>query len=621
MQTKRPPPETFYRTLLESTGDYVWAVNREGRFLYINGLMEKLLGMSNEEAQDKTYGDTVKSASDTEDFLKKVGRVFLGEVVSQEHLSDLNNRLLLRTMSPVRDRSGLIIAVSIISKDITERNHMEKKLREYADDLENLVKERTKEIGFLSDIAASISQAVMVQDNDRKIVFVNRAFEEMYGYRAEEVVGRPSTLLSADFTDGERSHIEMLRALEKNGSWHGEIFRKRKNGEVFVISRWTSYLRDTNGTIIGILSLSADVTEKKEMEKELQQSEEMLNRIFENAPIGIVVADDKGNFTEVNEEQCRLAQASREELLKLSYYRLRDNRIFPFFEKALNGEVCEYIGPHHTTARGLETWRRMVFAPLRDQEGNTIGVVRLTEDITEKKRLEEQLLEKTRLASIGQTALMVGHDLRNPLQTIMINCYLGKKKVESMFADRTIIENLTGFFETVEKQGQYMNKIVSDLQDFGGPLRLNPVETNVFKFIDDVFSTVIVPENIRVSKLIQADFSELIDAQLMRRVFINLITNAIQAMPNGGKLTIVGSRTDRDASISVEDTGMGISEENLGKLFQPLFTTKTKGQGLGLAVCKRIIEAHGGEIAVESKEGEGSTFTIKIPLISEVIQA
>ena len=103
----------------------------------------------------------------------------------------------------------------------------------------------------------------------------------------------------------------------------------------------------------------------------------------------------------------------------------------------------------------------------------------------------------------------------------------------------------------------------------------------------------------------------------MRRVFTNLFTNAVQAMPDGGRLTITASKTEEEALISVQDTGVGISEENMGKLFQPLFTTKSKGQGFGLPVCKRIVEAHGGKITVESKVGKGSTFTVKIPLAGE----
>lgn len=106
----------------------------------------------------------------------------------------------------------------------------------------------------------------------------------------------------------------------------------------------------------------------------------------------------------------------------------------------------------------------------------------------------------------------------------------------------------------------------------------------------------------------------MVDPLIMQHVLANLITNALQAMPEGGRLTIRASKNEEAALISVEDTGVGIPKENLSKLFQPLFTTKSKGQGLGLAACKQLVQAHGGSITFESDMGKGSTFTVKIPL-------
>ena len=164
-----------------------------------------------------------------------------------------------------------------------------------------------------------------------------------------------------------------------------------------------------------------------------------------------------------------------------------------------------------------------------------------------------------------------------------------------------------------------MDKIVSDLQDYARPLKPKLVPTDIRQLIDVTLSTIDIPENIEFSSAIPADFPDLmVDKDLMRRVLTNLVVNAVQAMSDGGKLRIRAERTGKDVLVSVEDTGIGISEENMGKLFQPLFTTKPKGQGLGLPVCKRIVEAHGGDILVESRVGRGSTFKIRIPIESEV---
>jgi signal transduction histidine kinase len=240
------------------------------------------------------------------------------------------------------------------------------------------------------------------------------------------------------------------------------------------------------------------------------------------------------------------------------------------------------------------------------------------------KKAQEQLLKAEKLAAIGEVATMVGHDLRNPLQVITNTLYLSGKKSESIpITEKEILEK-HGFLELrseFKEQVEYMDKIVSDLQDYARPVKPMPVEIGLTQLINKTLSSLTVPENVKVSIMIEEDFPKLmLDPMLMYRVFSNLITNAMQAMSDGWQLTIRASKKEETALISVEDTGVGMSDENRSKLFKPLFTTKAKGQGFGLAVCKRMVEAHNGNITVESKVGKGSTFTIKIPLRKEVSQ-
>jgi signal transduction histidine kinase len=269
-------------------------------------------------------------------------------------------------------------------------------------------------------------------------------------------------------------------------------------------------------------------------------------------------------------------------------------------------------------------------------DGKLAGFQGIARDITERKQMESELrrysehleeivLERTkklqqaeRLAAIGQTAAMVGHDLRNPMQTIVGALYLTKKKLESLpesskktLAQSSVIET----FEAIERELGYMNKIVSDLQDYAAPLNPELTQVDMRAFTEEIMSQTDTPRSIS-TRLTVSDRSlkVMIDRTMIRRVFTNLITNAIQAMPNGGELRVSLSRTGKDLLVSFRDTGAGIPEEYMDSLFKPLFTTKAKGQGFGLAVCKRMVEAHGGSIAVESKLGEGSTFTVKLPI-------
>jgi FTR1 family protein len=227
----------------------------------------------------------------------------------------------------------------------------------------------------------------------------------------------------------------------------------------------------------------------------------------------------------------------------------------------------------------------------------------------------EKLKEAERLATIGQTAAMVGHDLRNPLQTIYSILYLVNEELKTFSSKRGEKLNLEEMLVSLEEQVEYMDKIVSDLQDYARPLNLELAETIIRQLIDNTLSSISVPKNVKV--IVEADkrLSQVIDPEMIRRVLTNLCTNAIQAMTDGGNLIIKTYKIKNDLLIEVHDTGEGIPKENITKIFRPLFTTKAKGQGFGLAVCQRIVEAHNGKITVKSDIGKGTIFTFNLPEI------
>jgi signal transduction histidine kinase len=159
-----------------------------------------------------------------------------------------------------------------------------------------------------------------------------------------------------------------------------------------------------------------------------------------------------------------------------------------------------------------------------------------------------------------------------------------------------------------------MDKIVSDLQDYARPVRAELIETDLGDLIREAVSAARIPGSVQCSVMIKEDLSNRVtNPTLLKRVLTNLIVNAVQAMPMGGGLTITAGKIQDSTVLTVQDTGTGIAAENLEKIFNPFFTTKAQGQGLGLAVCKRLVETQGGTITVKSKVGEGSSFTITIP--------
>jgi len=255
-------------------------------------------------------------------------------------------------------------------------------------------------------------------------------------------------------------------------------------------------------------------------------------------------------------------------------------------------------------------------------------------DITERKMMEEkvrlysehltqlvetrtaQLAEAQRLAAIGETTTMVGHDLRNPLQAMSIAVYLMERLIESENAGDK--KEAAELLRLLDDNVRYMDKIVSDLQDYARPISADLVMTKLSELVREVVANVKIPENVQVAMDIDGESPNLrLDTALFTRVLTNLILNAVQAMPIGGKLTIVGRVAER-ITMKVQDTGVGIAPENLPKIFDPFFTTKARGQGLGLSVCKRLIEAQGGTINVTSEVGKGSVFEFEIPASEKI---
>lgn len=225
------------------------------------------------------------------------------------------------------------------------------------------------------------------------------------------------------------------------------------------------------------------------------------------------------------------------------------------------------------------------------------------------RETQEQLIKSERLAAIGEVAAMVGHDLRNPLTGIKGATYYLKTKLGPKMDEKT-----REMLELIENDVQHANRIITDLMEYTKEIRLELTETTPKSSVKEALSLVEVPEKIQLFDSSQTEPMMKMDLEKIKRVFANLIKNAIEAMPNGGKLTITSRESDNNVEFVFADTGIGMTKEVMKKLWTPFFTTKSKGMGLGLAICKRILEAHGGKITVESEVDKGTTFTVTIPI-------
>ncbi len=282
--------------------------------------------------------------------------------------------------------------------------------------------------------------------------------------------------------------------------------------------------------------------------------------------------------------------------------------VFTIFFGLLLANVIALLGSWQ-----LQIYRRKSFQDLtknfelqRELEKHSKNL----EEIVEEKTVE--LRKAERMANIGQLAAMVGHDLRNPLSSIVNASYYLKKKAGSKLDEK---EN--EMIATIEKSVDQSNKIINDLLDYSKEIKLNLSETDPKSLLEDSLVLLKVPEKINIVKNPKDEPKFAVDKDKMIRVFVNLIRNAFDAMPNGGTLAITSGRVDDILSFSFEDTGVGMIEETLQKLWTPLFTTKPQGMGLGLPICKRFVEARNGTISASSAPGKGTKFVVKLPIMSE----
>jgi len=396
-----------------------------------------------------------------------------------------------------------------------------------------------------------------------------------------------------------------------------------------------------------INELENSKTERKNPEEDLRESEERFRALMEQSPIAIQVMTPYGKIVQINDAYTKLWGVSRKELKPLheKYNILKDDQVkrlglMPYVKRAFAGEALslppfEYE-PKKTRATRIKARKRWIQSriyPVKGKNGEIRNVVMMHEDITERKRAEEklkqyserleemveertkelrdaqeQLVRKEKLAVLGELAAGVAHELRNPLGAIKNAAYFLSMALQE--PEPEVKETL----EILEKEVATSESIINGLLDFACPKPPALRKVDVNHIVQEALARIKVPENIQVvSQLDQALPNILADTDQLAQVFSNLILNAVQAMPDGGKLTVKSEvPTPQWVSVSFADTGVGIPRENLGSLFEPVFATKAKG--IGLSIVRGIIENHDGKISVRSEVGRGTTFTLRFPL-------
>ncbi|MDH7488220.1 MAG: PAS domain S-box protein [Anaerolineae bacterium] len=489
-------------------------------------------------------------------------------------------------------------------RDITERKRAEEKIR--------------YDEWFLQAVFDGIQDGISVLDTNMRILRVNNAMERWYAH-AMPLVGK--LCYQAYHLRSEPCLIcPTRRAMKKGTPQMDEIPLTGPKGVEGWLELYAFPMYDNNGTCIGVIEYVRDITKRREAEEALGKSRRLLEKTFASLRDAAFIIDLDMRILDCNPAATEIFGYTREEMLEREIGLLHvDGAAVEEFNRHLRDALAEKgflflpeFQMKHKSGRVFTTEHSVV--PLEDEQHRHIGWVALIRDITERKRMEQYMLRTERLAAMGRLAAALAHEINNPLQGIgnslelVLDFPLGpEERHEYLLAVRREIERLMSLSERV--------------LDFARPPQIERRPTLVPPLVRhalDLAANQLQQRGIVVTLDMPADLPPVMaSADHLSQVFLNLIINAIEAMPGGGSLDIAARVCEGQMELAFSDTGSGITPEAMSMIFEPFYTTKEDGTGLGLAISHSIIQQHGGSITARNAPGGGATFIVSLPLAPE----
>jgi nitrogen fixation negative regulator NifL len=489
-----------------------------------------------------------------------------------------------------------------------------KLLDELASDISFALESRKAE-DQLRKLSYAVEQSpisVIITDKGGNIEYINPKFTEVTGYTFAEVIGKnPKILKSGNIPEIE--YQRLWKTILSGKEWHGEFHNKKKNGELFWESASISPISDPDGKITHFLAVKEDITERKRAEKTIRESEDRYRSLVESSPEAILV-EQNGNIVFVNPSGLNLlGYPSVNELSRRSLADIFDkkpgNRPYSIFKSNDPKQFPTSVDGKFVRKDGILIDVSLTVIHTTFQGKPALQL--LARDITETKNLRQAAQRMEQLAALGQLSASIAHEIRNPLAAISLNIQLLSNQISIPEEFKDTVNDMTIGVQRIQD-------IIKGILSFARPAKLTAKNEDIHKVLE---SSIRAVENDfqKAGITIVKNFGDissfiLIDANQIIEVFVNLFLNAKDALPRGGKLTIRTNVVQDFLEVQVEDTGKGIAPENLEKVFNPFFTTKTKGMGLGLAIVYRILEQHQAKIFVESEVGAGTSFRVQFPL-------
>jgi PAS domain S-box-containing protein len=514
---------------------------------------------------------------------------------------------------PLRNEEDEIVALLGITRDITERKKTEEVLK--------------KERDFSSAVLDTVGSIVLVLDCHGKIVRFNRTCEEVSGYTFEEVCGRYvwDFLLPPEQVDDVKKVFSNLVAGMFPNKY--ENYWVAKNGQRRLIAWSNTALLDSNGSVEYVIPTGIDITDHRRTEDAVLQEKRFSDAVIDSLPGTFYICDEAGMLIRWNNNEKEVTGYTIDELGKMNVLDLfREDR------ELIKDKMREVFDTGRASAEARLTTKSGVpipflFSGFRMILNDKRYLVGVGIDISERKRLEDQLRQSQKMESIGTLAGGIAHDFNNVLTAIIGYGNLLQMKMKG---DDPLRHNVEQILASANRAAN----LTQGLLAYSRKQILNPQPINLNEVIRKVERLLLrlMGEDVELKTILtDSDIIVLADAGQIEQVLMNLATNARDAMPDGGYLYIETQLTDLDevsaktrdlrkhgmyAIITVTDSGMGMDEKTRDRIFEPFFTTKDvgTGTGLGLAMAYGIIKQHGGYVEVESEVGMGTTFRIYLPV-------
>jgi PAS domain S-box-containing protein len=598
-------------TALESTANGVVITDIKGNIAWVNKAFTGMTGYAELDVRGQNLR-ILKSGIHDDSFYRSMwetisaGNVWRGELINMKKDGSLYSEEM--TITPLKKANGEITHFIAIKQDITER------------------KNANRELKLMAQTVASARDCITITDLENRLIFVNDAFRNAYGYTTEELLGKDVSMLRSPGTPVTMTDRILPDTLD--GGWYGELMNRRKDGTDFPVELWTSVVRDDTGTQVALVGVARDINDRTIAEEHLRESEEQFRLIAENVADMIAVLDLDGKRI-YNSPSYRSILGDPESLKGTDSYREIHpedrEKVKQVFQETVRTGVGQRIEYRMVSKDGSLRTIESKGSVIKVGDGETSRVVVVSRDVTEEKLLAAQFLRAQRMESIGTLAGGIAHDLNNVLAPIMMAIEILRDKIPSPGGQKILT--------TIETSAKRGSDIVKQVLAFGRGVtgdrilvQLKHVVNEVAKIAHETF-----PKLIEIKTDIPRDlWTVSADPTQMHQVLLNMLVNARDAMPHGGTLSISAENVNLDAghsrtqpeskpgpyvSIVISDTGTGIPAEIREKIFEPFFTTKEigMGTGLGLSTTLAIVKSHGGFINLTSEVGKGTTFCIHIP--------